>query len=166
MRSRLPVAHSLLLVVMAVVLVSAGGCRWFKHKSSYAQSPENRPLEVPPDLDLPNTANATTLPPASGLGAKTGMGSPPSEVGFVVNGAVADVYPRVGTALEGIDGVVISGRAAALGSYDVGYQGQNFLVRVEEVSGSTRVYAISVNGQFLRAGPASQLLAILKTKLQ
>ena len=60
MRSKLlkpsfPVSRSIALVLI-VAVVAASGCRWFrKDKDVYAQSPESRPLEVPPDLDMPNT---------------------------------------------------------------------------------------------------------------
>ena len=44
-------------------------------------------------------------------------------------------------------------------------QGQDFLIRVEDVNGQSHIIAISSNGQVLRAGPASILLATLKAKL-
>lgn len=163
MRSNSPIARPLLLAAVAVALVSASGCQWFKHKSSYAQSPENRPLEVPPDLDLPNTASATALPSASGLGGNANAGA--GDTGFTVSGSAVELYPRVGTALETIEGVSIAGRAAALGSFDVSYQGQSFLIRVEDSKDGSHIYAISATGQFLRAGPAAQLLTMLKNKL-
>jgi uncharacterized lipoprotein len=154
----------ILFGAVALALLSAGGCRWFKHKDVYAQSPENRPLEVPPDLSLPNTASATPLPTAAGLGGTTASNAAKG-AGFTVNEAAAQLYPRVGTALATIEGVVVHGRAEALRSYDVGYQGQSFLIRVEDSQGGSRVSAISASGQALRAGPASQLLVVLQTKL-
>ncbi len=53
-----------------------------------------------------------------------------------------DAYPKIGKALEGIDGVVINGRAEALGSYDVTYKGQSFLVRVQDSNGGSRLLAL------------------------
>lgn len=157
----------LLFGAVAVALVTASGCHWFKHKSTYAASQENRPLEVPPDLDLPDTSAATALPATVNPGGDTAASAAGSAegAGFVVAGSSAEVYPRVGTALEGIEGVSISGRAEALRSYDVSYQEQGFLVRVEDSNGGSRISAISADGRVLTSGPAAQLLATLKTKL-
>ena len=74
-------------------------------------------------------------------------------------------YPRVGTALEKIDGVVINNRSSALGSYDVTYQGQNFLIRVQDSDGASRLMALSADGRLLTTGPAAELMAAVKSKL-
>jgi len=74
-------------------------------------------------------------------------------------------WTRIGAALATIDGVTVVGTAQSLGSYDVSYQGQNFLIRIENTAGQSRVSAIGANGQVLRAGPASILLDQLKAKL-
>ncbi len=156
----------LLFGAVAVALVTASGCHWFKHKSTYAASQENRPLEVPPDLDLPDTSSATALPPAASLGSSATSTAVSAEgAGFVVAGSSTEIYPRVGVALEGIEGVSISGRAEALRSYDLSYQDQSFLVRVEDSNGGSRISAISADGRILTSGPAAELLATLKTKL-
>ncbi|HKE48982.1 MAG TPA: hypothetical protein VKB52_13040 [Rhodanobacteraceae bacterium] len=47
-----------------------GGCGWFdrtfhKQNQEYKASVQERPLEVPPDLDKPNTAGALTIPEAN-----------------------------------------------------------------------------------------------------
>ncbi|HRF84885.1 MAG TPA: hypothetical protein PLO34_10740, partial [Pseudoxanthomonas sp.] len=57
---------AVLLAFTAVALL--GGCSWFRKgaKGDYALSPEVRPLEVPPDLNLPDTSGAMALPPAAG----------------------------------------------------------------------------------------------------
>src|SRR3546814_1540861 len=48
---------------LAVAVLRASGCSWFrKGDEPYAQSPENRPLEVQPDLNLPHTSGAMKLP--------------------------------------------------------------------------------------------------------
>ena len=45
-----PVVVALLIVAVA----GASGCRWFrKGDDVYSQSPDTRPLEIPPDLDRP-----------------------------------------------------------------------------------------------------------------
>lgn len=151
----------LLLGAVVLALASASGCNWFKHKSSYAQSVENRPLEVPPDLDLPNTSAATTLPTAAGLGGAQATAG--ADISLADTATVA--YPKIGKVLEGINGVVINGRAEALGSYDVTYQGQSFLVRVQDSSSGSRLLALSADGRILSTGPAAELLAAIKSKL-
>ena len=160
---RLP--RSLLLGAVVVAMMSASGCHWvksrFSSKSDYTQSPESRPLEVPPDLNPPDTSGATAIPAASALGAAASTG----DAGFTMADSSTNLWPRIGAALAQIDGVTINGRAEALGSYDVSYQGQSFLIRVEDKDGQSHVFAIGANGQILRAGPASILLATLKTKL-
>ena len=150
----------LLAGAIALALTTAGGCGWFKTHNDYVRSVENRPLEVPPGLDAPETSNQLPLPSSQNLGANA-----PSPVGFVVPDSPEIVWPRVGAALAGMEGVTLNGSAKALGSYDVGYQGQNFLLRIENTAGQSRISAISATGQVLRAGPASILLEKLRSKL-
>lgn len=161
MTSTTRLMRTLLLGAVALGLVSASaGCHWFKPKSSYATSVENRPLEVPPDLDLPDTSAATQLPSSASLSA-THPGAAPE---ITLAGSATDAYPRVGKALEGIEGVVINGRAEALGSYDVTYQGQSFLVRVQDSNGGSRLMALTADGRMLTSGPAAELMAAIKAK--
>ncbi len=154
--------HPLLLGAVVVALASASsGCSWFGHKSNYEKSTENRSLEVPPDLDLPNTSTATALPPAAGLGGAQAAAGP----AVTLAESATDAYPRIGKALEGIEGVVINGRAEALGSYDVTYKGQSFLVRVQDSAGGSRLLALSPDGRILTSGPAADLMVAIKSKL-
>ena len=127
-------------------LVATSGCSWFRKTNDlYAQAPEVRPLEVPPDLDQPNVANAVNIPvPAASSGGQA------SAVGFTTTGTRDDVYAKVGEALGAVDGVNIASRAEALGIYDVNYEGSNFLVRV--VGGAEGVYVSAVDP---RGMPAS-----------
>jgi uncharacterized lipoprotein len=159
MNSLLRNARPLLAGAIVVALLSSSGCRWF-HGSDYTRSVESRPLEVPPDLNLPSTANAMTLPTPTGLGTGT-----PAPAGFVVADSPESTWNRIGAALATIDGVTVVGQAQTLGSYDVSYQGQNFLVRIENTAGQSRVSAINAAGIVLRAGPASILLEKLRAKL-
>jgi len=159
MKSPLRNARPLLVGAIVVALLASSGCRWFR-SSDYTRSVENRPLEVPPDLDAPATANAMPMPVPTGLGTGT-----PAPVGFVVADSPENTWPKLGAALAGIEGVVVVGQAQALGSYDVSYQGQNFLIRIENTAGQSRVSAIGANGQALRAGPASILLEQLRSKM-
>jgi uncharacterized lipoprotein len=158
MNSPFRMARPLVAAAIVVALVSAGGCRWFRG-SDYTRSVENRPLEVPPDLDMPSSQNALPMP------ASKGGGTGPAPAGFVVADSPENVWPRLGAALATIDGVVVTGQSQAVGSYDVSYQGQSFLLRVESTAGQSRLSAISPAGVVLRAGPASVLLDQLRGKL-
>ena len=152
------------LMVGAVVLTlasAATGCSWFKHKSNYTASKESQPLEVPPGLSMPDISAATALPNVTSSGVvRSGVASDVSLPGTAVTN-----YPRIGAALEGINGVVINGRAEALGSFDVTYQGQSFLVRVQDGNGGSRLMALSPDGRILTSGPAAALMAAVKAKL-
>ena len=162
MNSRSRFTRTLLVALAALTLAGAGtGCHWLKQKTSYLSSKENQPLEVPPGLNLPDTSGATGLPvvnTASGTVAGSGTD-------LQVAGSATDVYPKVGTALESIEGVTIKGRAEALGSYDVSYQGQDFLIRVQDSNGGSRLMALSADGRILTGGAAAALMAAVKAKL-
>lgn len=151
----------LLVAAIAVAMASTGACSWFKHKSSYTTSVENRPLEVPPGLDLPDTSAATSLPTASAQGS----GRPRAGNDVSISGSATDAYPRIGKMLEGISGLVINGKAEALGSYDVTFKGQNFLIRVMDSVGGSRLVALSPDGRVLNSGPALELMSTIKSQL-
>src|SRR3546814_16314934 len=63
---------------LAVAVPGASGCSWFRTGDElYAQSPENRPLEVPPALTLPATSGAVKLPggAATQSGSRSSLGA-------------------------------------------------------------------------------------------
>ncbi|WP_374013486.1 hypothetical protein [Pseudoxanthomonas koreensis] len=156
---------ALLAVTAAAVL---GGCSWFRKgaKGDYALSQEQRPLEVPPDLTLPDTSGAMGLPSAGGAAARPVAAAPaPSASGFTVAGTRDQVFEQVGTALGGIDGLTIATRAQLLGSYDVAYQGSDFLVRVTQVEGGAYVSAVDPRGLPATDAAALQLIAALQAAL-
>ena len=159
MNSVMRIVRPLLGSAIVVALVASTGCHWFRN-SDYQRSAEHRPLEVPPDMDQPSTDNQLPLPAEGGTGSAA-----PSAIGFVVADSVENVWTRLGPALAGIEGVTINGQAESLRSVDVSFQGQSFLVRLENTAGQTRVSALSPSGQVLRAGPASILLDQLRSKL-
>ena len=159
MNSLLRNARPLLVGAIVVALLASSGCRWFGG-SDYKRSVENRPLEVPPDLDAPATIGAMPLPATSGLGSNA-----PAPAGFVVAESPENTWPRLGAALATIEGVSIVGQSQTTGSYDVSYQGQNFLLRIENTAGQSRISAISPAGVALRAGPGAILIEQLRGKL-
>ena len=65
--SRVARASAAILVAITVTAL-LGGCSWFRKgpRGDYALVQEQRPLEVPPDLTLPDTSGAMALPPAAG----------------------------------------------------------------------------------------------------
>ena len=153
---------AVLLAFTAVALL--GGCSWFRKgaKGDYALSPEVRPLEVPPDLNLPDTSGAMALPPAAG--AQQAAAAPAaSATAITAPGSRDEVFGRVGTVLEGIDGLVIASRSQLLGTYDVTYQGANFLVRVAAVEGGVYVGAVDPRGVAATGEAPKQVIATVRS---
>jgi uncharacterized lipoprotein len=169
-RSR--VLRSLLITSAVVIAVGTSGCHWFSKKNSvYQQSAENRPLEVPPDLDLPNT-EAAMQAPASGAQSVTrsSMAAPMqtarnSAAGFTIAGDRDGVFTKVGAALAATDGATVVSKAQLLGTYDVSYQGASFLVRVAKVDAGVSVSAVDPRGMPTSNAAATKLIAALKAQL-
>src|ERR1700754_1844979 len=110
--------RALAIVVTAGSLL--GVCSWFhrhaeKQENEYKTGVQERPLDVPPDLDKPNTAGALTIPeigspgaapaattaaPADGSGAPAAVETP---TGTAAAPATADV--AASPALLGADGL-------------------------------------------------------------
>ena len=161
--------HSSSLVrplALVLLVVSVAGCSWFKKgaKGDYALAPEARPLEVPPDLNLPNTSGAMQVPnvgpAASSAGAATNAAG-----GFTVGGSRDEAFTRVGEALAGIEGVAIASRAQLLGAFDVDYEGQKFLIRVSEGTSGSSVSAVDARGQPADNPAATKVIAALRAAL-
>lgn len=163
MRAASSSLRPLALAVLAVAVLGASGCKWFRKDSVYAQSEETRPLEVPPDLTLPNTAGAMKLPQSSAQVAAQGTVS--SATGFNVAGPRDEVFAKLGAALGEVEGLTIASRAQLLGTYDVSYEGSNFLVRVVGVEAGTYVSAVDPRGLPAAGEAPTKLIAALKAKL-
>ena len=142
------------------IVIAASGCSWMKDKTHYRDSKEGSPLEVPPDLDRPDTSSATALPVASTAGAPTSTSTAFGHLPV----PTAQAYPKVGEILSATPGVVVNGRAEALSSYDVTYKGESFLVRVLDASGGSRLVALSADGRLLTTGAAAELMGSIKSK--
>jgi hypothetical protein len=164
MRSTSSFLRPLALATLAIAVLGVSGCKWFrKGNPDYALSAETRPLEVPPDLNLPNTAGAMKVP-AVGAAPTASQTAAASATGFNVAGTREEVFAKVGDALGGIEGLTIASKAQLLGSYDVAYEGSNFLVRVVGVEAGAYVSAVDPRG-LPAAGSAPKLIAALKAKL-
>ena len=159
----------LFAAVVVVIAIGTSGCHFFSRKHSvYAQSAETRPLEVPPDLDRPNTETAMQAPSADASSVtRSSMpaASQNNASGFTIPGDRDDVFNKVGTALAGTEGVSIVSKAQLLGTYDVSYQGANFLVRVSKVDAGVYVSAVDPRGIAASNDAATKLIAALKASL-
>jgi uncharacterized lipoprotein len=164
-------ARLVLIASAAVLAVGVSGCHWFSKKdSAYQASPESRPLEVPPDLDRPSAEGAVPAPDAGAQSAtrsemQTATQAPSSNSGFTIAGDRDDIFNKVGAALAGTQGLTIASKAQLLGTYDVSYQGSNFLIRVTKVDAGVYISAVDPRGMPASSAAATQLVASLKASL-
>ena len=152
------------VALLAVAMLS--GCQWFRSENVFAEPEATRALEVPPDLDLPNTEGAMPLPGVeTGSVTRSSMGTATPASGFTVSGERDDVFTRVGEILAGTEGVSIASRAQVLGAYDVSYGGSNFLVRISAVEGGAYVSAVDPRGVPAGGEAPAKLIGILQAAL-
>jgi uncharacterized lipoprotein len=172
MRSNVSLSRAVVAGVLLAVIATSG-CSWFrKGNKLYAEAPENRPLEVPPDLDQPRTDGAMAMPAAGSATASGQAAARPTQAapassanGFTVSGNRDDTFTKVGDALAKVEGLTVSSRAQLLGAFDVSYEGSNFLVRVSTVEAGSAVSAVDPRG-LPATGPApAKLIASLKSAL-
>ena len=150
---------------MGAVLATSG-CSWFRRDSGYEQSPQTRPLEIPPDLDAPVADPAMAIPAVdASAGARAGAGTTPTGTSFVVQDTVASTWRRLGLALDRIEGAVIDDRAELLAVYTVRYQGESFLLRVQQADGGSRIDAVQPDGTPMSSAAAGALLGSLRQRL-
>jgi len=177
------ISRALLASTFAVALLATSGChnkivrrqdgslRFLphRHNSDYSKSQENRPLEVPPDLDTPATDPAMQIPGARGAGSvpsAAGSIAPTSgNPSFLLADSVSGSWDRMGRALERINGVTISQRTQLLNSYEVQYKGATMLLRANQDGQSTRVDAVGADGQPVRTPEAVELLGLLRDRI-
>ncbi len=152
--ARLPI-----LAIVAVALLATSGCSWFRSKTGYELSPESRPLEIPPDLDAPNTGAGLVIP------ATRTAAVPVAAQAFTVSDTPTSAFGRVGIALQRIEGVTISDRAQLLGVYTVDYEGERFLIRITEDGSGARIAAVSQDGREINSGAGASLLGLLRQRL-
>ncbi len=181
-----PLLRTATLALLVVAVFAASGCRWFRRNNPYNQSAETRPLEVPPDLDRPSTAAALGAPTSvtrSGMSGTPVQGAAPAQTpagqpavaqapaasalgsGFTVPGERDAVFNQVGEALAAVPGATIASKAQLLGTYDVNYEGSNFLVRVTKVDAGVYVSAVDPRGVAAGGEAAAKLMAALRSAL-
>ena len=158
-------------IAAAVLVGLLGGCHWFG-KDSELYTAETRQLEVPPDLDRPSVDAAMKLPPtASGQagGTQAAPAAPAAgastPIGFTVAGERDDIFNKIGDALGKTEGLTVASRAQLLGTYDVSYEGSNFLVRVTKVEAGVYVSAVDPRGLPAAGEAPVKLIAALKSAL-
>jgi uncharacterized lipoprotein len=155
-------------ILLLAAILATSGCSWFRREDKlYAGDPTSRPLEVPPDLDMPRTEGAVAVPGASATASATASAAPVAGVsnGFTVAGSRDDVFAKVGDALGKIEGLSVASRAQLLGVYDVAYEGSNFLVRVSAVDAGAYVSAVDPRGQPATGEAPTKAIAALKAAL-
>lgn len=168
MRQSSSFARTATVGAIALAVLGTAGCSWFRKTNElYAQSPETRPLEVPPDLDRPNTDGAMALPPVGGSVTRSDMAQPTSAQpnGFAVAGDRDEVFNRVGEALAGVQGLTVVNRAQLLGTYDVDYGDAKFLVRVTKTDSGVYIAAVDPRGMPAAGDPPIRLIAALKAAI-
>lgn len=161
------IARMALALACSGALLAASGCGWFRSKSVYEDSPQSRPLEVPPDLDVPAVDPAQQIPAvAADAGVRAAAPAPGAADELRVQDTVASTWRRLGIALERVDGATITDRAELLSVYSVSYRGDSFLLRVQEAEGGgSRVSAVTADGTPLSGGNSAALLGVLRQRL-
>ncbi len=166
MNSNKPILRRALLATLLVAVALSGGCSWFRGKSGYENSPESRPLEVPPDLDAPVSDPSMQVPAVAGAASPAAKSNAPATgQAFVLSDSMEGAWRRVGLALERIEGVTMGERAELLSVFNVTYDGETFLVKLAAEGEGTRISAVSQDGTELTSGAAGKLLGLLKTRL-
>lgn len=163
MRSNVSLSRAAVAAVLLAGIALGSGCSWFRKTDKlYAQSPETRPLEVPPDLDLPRTDTAVNVPSQAAAGA---INSGQASGGFTVAGSREEAFAKVGEALAAVPGVTVTSSAQALGVYDVGFEGSNFLIRVAGAEDGAYVSAVDPRGLPATGDAPKKLIDTLRTTL-
>jgi len=161
MRHSVDGSRALQAVVLAsVVAVMATGCFSKGTRDDFALPADQRPLEIPPALVEGAAAPVTGAPAPLVAPAANTAGN-----GFTVPGERDAVYARVGQVLEGVDGLQIASRAQLLGSYDVAFQGENFLVRLVAVEAGVYISAVDPRGMPANSDAAKAVIGQLQAAL-
>lgn len=155
--------RALAATALAAVLLSSAGCSWFRGGERYLDATENRPLELPPGLDRPTVDPAMAVPTVAAIAPTPA--APAASASLVLDDTAENAFRRVGLALGRIDGVTVGGNSPLLGTYEVQFRGQDFLVRVQASGEQANVAALSPDGATLSSGPAVELIGLLRARL-
>ena len=143
MKKNLPLAFA-----VVAMLSMLGGCGYIRSKfetknDAYKNSAQNRPLEIPPDLDAPNRSGTLVIPepgtPDSAAATDSRVpapsmppaAAPPMSAttlaggeGLTVADTLANTWRRIGLALERSGAATIQARDEAGRSYEIQTTGQ------------------------------------------
>lgn len=149
------------VVLAGVVALSATGCFGKGARDDFALPADQRPLEIPPAMVAGQGGGAA---PAAAAARPT-VAAAAAAGGFTVAGERDAVFERLGHALATVDGVTIASRAQLLGSYDVAYQGEDFLVRAVAVDAGIYISAVDPRGMPATGAAPTALLGQLQAQL-
>ena len=157
-------------VAVATAVLATAGCGWFrKGNALYAPAPQDRALEVPPDLDRPDTASAMAAPQAGPTSVtRSGMAAASQQAagsGFTVAAPRDEVFQRIEALLAGIEGVTVVSKAQLLGTYDVDAGNSKFLVRVSQAESGSYVSAVDPRGVPATSADALRVIEALRAAL-
>ena len=161
--SALPLYRVRMTAAAALLALMATGCSWFKPKPEYEGVELAKTMQVPADLSKPRDAEALRIPAKSLIGANAANNEIVRTI--TVGGDVASVWAKVGTILPEIEGAEVLNSVQSIGSYEVRYAGEVFLVSVQSNGDRVRILAIGVDGAASETPASGQLLAKLKAKL-
>ena len=153
------------LAVACTLAMGLSACGRSAIKEDFAKAPDQRPLEIPPALEAAAPAAPASSSATASQVARPAVQPAAANAGFTLAGERDAVYARVGQLLESMDGLEIASRAQLLGSYDVAYQGSNFLVRVVAVEAGVYVSAVDPRGLPATGAAPDAVLAQLKAGL-
>jgi len=169
-----------LVGLVALFLLTNIGCAQRGPRGDYALPVSQRPLEVPPELNLAANTDGRQGPALAsvvqGTQAAAAQAQPVASVtsspsasssassGFVVSGSREDVYNALGQLLAGIDGVSIASRSQMLASFDVAFADSRFLLRVTSSPSGAQISAVDARGLPITEPAAMQLLDMLKAR--
>ena len=164
------------IVVLAMGL-ALGGCGWLKPSASkqYETSGETRPLEVPPDLDMPQTQSALSVPDRSEIATAPVVSDAPSSIPeLVIADTLEGAMRRVALAIErsGAGRVVERNDAASSLSVELpaetatGSDSLAVVVKLESVEAErTRVRVTDAAGNAVDDVRARRLIEMLRQRL-
>jgi|GEM_PF-64889 len=186
--SSFPLPTAALAGLVALFLLTSSGCAKRGPRGDYALPAAQRPLEVPPELNLaanndgrqgPALASVvqarqqtaatqqpssptTTSPPVTSANSANTVAAVNS---FTVRGSREDVYNALGQTLAAMEGVSIASRSQMLASFDVTFADSRFLLRVTSSPSGTQVSAVDARGLPISEPAVLQLLEMLRTRL-
>ncbi len=107
---------------LALLSMALSGCGLWQKESEFDKSIEERPLEIPPDLDAPRQDQTMSIPGSSTANPQAAQ-TVNSSASMVLADSRDSAWRRVGVALERA-GVEVEGRDPDTWTYVVGYVDQ------------------------------------------